>query len=111
MMSTKKSGGADKNKSEPDNDDHEITSHMQRPTISPSPPSEEKETKNGETNPEEPSQTEWMTVVHNFPEGFHAQGLLHLLDKIFGELLEHSFHLNSQYSRTWPTMRLSISAS
>ncbi|CAE7647279.1 PHB2, partial [Symbiodinium sp. KB8] len=104
MMSTKKSGGADKNKSEPDNDDHEITSHMQRPTISPSPPSEEKETKNGETNPEEPSQTEWMTVVHNFPfppqqpvlthMAYHAAFYISKLIELYDE--EHmtvSFHV------------------
>ena len=97
MMSTRKRGGRDETAFQHDNDDYETTSYMQRPIPSPSPPSDDKETTNGETNPEEPSQTEWMTVAHNFPEGFHVQGLLHLLDKIFGELLEHSFHLNSQY--------------
>ena len=50
-----------------------------------------------EDNPAEEYQTDWMTVAHNFPQGFTFPGLLQILDKILGEILEHSFNLNSQY--------------
>ncbi|CAE7447433.1 PHB2, partial [Symbiodinium microadriaticum] len=84
MMSTKKSGGADKNKSEPDNDDHEITSHMQRPTISPSPPSEEKETKNG-FPPQQPVLTHMA-----YHAAFYISKLIELYDE---EHMTVSFHV------------------
>ena len=96
-------GGKEKLSDVADYDDkEEYVALVQRPPLPPPPRPERPESHPVNTgaegdDPAESHPTDWMTVAYNFPHGFTMQGLMEILDKILGEILEHSFNLQSQY--------------